>query len=98
MQGYPNLFTINPTIPQEVLIKGSTMLFKNRNAFNLKDSDLYCFITNTQFDSEIQNVGLTYTFLYEMHYNINTPGDRKSDRYNIIKSFLQPQIGSGLNQ
>ena len=98
MQGYSNLFTINPTNPQEVLIKGSAMTFQSRNAFNLKDSDLYCFITNTQFDREIQNVGLTYTFLYDMHYNINTPEDRKSDRYNIINAFLQPPIGSGLSQ
>ena len=31
-----------------------------------------------------------------MNYDLNY-GDKKSNRYNFIKSMLQPQIGSGLN-
>ena len=54
-QGYPNLFTINPHNPQQVLIKGSTMTFENGNSYNLNDSDLQHFITNTQFDKQINN-------------------------------------------
>ena len=54
-EGNPNLFTINPTDPQQVLIKGSTMTFQNGNTYNLNDPDLKYFITNTQKDKEIQN-------------------------------------------
>ena len=36
----PNLFTINPHNPQQVLIKGSTMTFENGNTYNLNDPDL----------------------------------------------------------
>ena len=32
-----------------------------------------------------------------MKYNLNY-GDKKSNRYNILKDLLQPQLGSGLNQ
>ena len=59
----PNLFMINPnTNLQQVIIKGSTITFQNGNTYNLNDPELSYFITKTQFDREIQNVGLTYTF------------------------------------
>ena len=44
-QDNPNLFTINPHNPQQVLIKGSTMIFENGNSYNLNDPDLQYFIT-----------------------------------------------------
>ena len=54
----PNLFTINPHNPQQVLIKGSTMTFENGNTYNLNNPDLSYFITYTQLDKEIQNENL----------------------------------------
>ena len=95
VEGNPNLFIINPfTNPQQVLIKGSTMTFQNGNTYYLNDPDLSNFITNTQHD-KIKNIAVKYNFLRDMNYDLNN-GDRKSNRYNFIKSVLQPQIGSGL--
>ena len=96
VEGNPNLFIINPfTNPQQVLIKGSTMTFQNGNTYYLNDPDLSNFITNTQHD-KIKNIAVKYSFLRDMNYDLNY-GDKKSNRYNFIKSMLQPQIGSGLN-
>ena len=95
IEGCPNLFTINPHIPQQVLIKGSTMTFENGNTYNLNDPDLSYFITYTQLDKEIQNENLIYKFLKDMKYDLNY-GDKKSSRYNIIKYLFQPQLGSGI--
>ena len=95
VEGSSNLFTINPTDPQQVLIKGSTMTFQNDNTYYLNDPDLSNFITNTQHD-KIKNIAVKYNFLRDMNYDLNY-GDEKSNRYNFIKSMLQPQIGSGLN-
>ena len=96
VEGNPNLFIINPfTNPQQVLIKGSTMTFQNGNTYYLNDPDLSNFITNTQHD-KIKNIAVKYNFLRDMIYDLNY-GDKKSSRYNFIKSMLQPQIGSGLN-
>ena len=91
----PNLFTINPHNPQQVLIKGSTMTFENGNTYNLNDPDLSYFITYTQLDKEIQNENLIYNFLKDMKYDLNY-GDKKSSRYNIIEYLFQPQLGSGI--
>ena len=96
VEGSSNLFTINPTDPQQVLIKGSTMTFENGNTYNLNDPDLQYFMTNTQIDKEIHNENLIYNFLKDMKYNINY-GDKKSHRFYFIKAMLEPQIGSGLN-
>ena len=76
IEGYPNLFTINPHNPQQVLIKGSTMTFENGNTYNLNDPDLSYFITYTQLDKEIQNENLIYNFLQDMKYDLNY-GDNK---------------------
>ena len=96
VEGNPNLFIINPfTNPQQVLIKGSTMTFQNGNTYYLNDPDLTNFNTNTQHD-KIKNIAVKYNFLRDMNYDLNY-GDKKSNRYNFIKSMLQPQIGSGLN-
>ena len=96
VEGNPNLFINNPfTNPQQVLIKGSTMTFQNGNTYYLNDPDLSNFITNTQHD-KIKNIAVKYNFLRGMNYDLNY-GDKKSNRYNFIKSMLQPQIGSGLN-
>ena len=112
-QDNPNLFTINPNNPQQVLIKGSTMTFENGNSYNLNDPDLQYFITNTQFDKPINNWGPIYNFLNDMKYDLNY-GDKKSIRYQFIKelysryqlqgftqgqsqSYTQGFTGSGLN-
>ena len=96
VEGNPNLFIINPfTNPQQVLIKGSTMTIQNGYTYYLNDPDLSNFITNTQHDKN-KNIAVKYNFLRDMNYDLNY-GDKKSNRYNFIKSMLQPQIGSGLN-
>ena len=43
VEGYSNVFTINPVNPQIVQIKGSTMTFQNGDSYNLNDSDLRIF-------------------------------------------------------
>ena len=83
----PNLFTINPLNPQPVLIKGSTMTFQNEHSYDLNDPDLQYFITNTQFDREIENVNTIFTFLNEMNCSINY-GDKKAMRYYFIKDLI----------
>ena len=112
-QDNPNLFTINPHNPQQVLIKGSTMTFENGNSYDLSNPDLQYFITNTQFDKPINNWGPIYNFLNDMKYDLNY-GDEKSIRYQFIKelyfryqlqgftqgqsqSYTQGFTGSGLN-
>ena len=85
-QDNPNLFTINPHNPQQVLIKGSTMTFENGNSYNLNDPDLQYFVTNTQFDKQINNLDIIYTFLNDMKYDLNY-GDKKSIRYQFIKEL-----------
>ena len=96
VEGNLKLLIINPfTNPQQVLIKGSTMTFQNGNTYYLNDLDLSNFITNTQHD-KIKNIAVKYNFLRDVNYYLNY-GDKKSNRYNFIKSMLQPQIGSGLN-
>ena len=103
VEGSSNLFTINPTDPQQVLIKGSTMIFQNGNTYYLNDPDLSYFITNTQIDKIPQNIDLLYSFLNDMKYDINY-GDKKSNRYFLIKVLINKyqeiyqQSGSGLNQ
>ena len=101
VEGRSNLFTINPTDPQQVLIKGSTMTFQNGNTSYLNDPDLSNFITNTQIDKIPQNTNIIYSFLNDMKYNIYY-GDKKSRRYHLIKAifntyYQQPQLGTGLN-
>ena len=107
-EGNPNLFTINPTNPQQVLIKGSTITFENGNTYNLNDPDLQYFMTNTQIDKEIHNENLIHSFLNDMKYNLNY-GDKKSKRYYFIKDLINQykyqhipyqlcQLGSGFNQ
>ena len=104
VEGSSNLFTINPSDPQQVLIKGSTMTFQNGNSYNLNDPDLSYFITYTQLDKELQNENLIHSFLNDMKYNLNY-GDKKSKRYYFIKDLIiqytyrdqQSQLGSGLN-
>ena len=42
-QDNPNLFTIHPHNPQQVLIKGSTMTFECGNSYDLSNPDLQYF-------------------------------------------------------
>ena len=92
-----NLFITNLTNPQQVIIKGSTMIFPNRNTYIMNQPRLSYFISNTQIDKEIQNVKLIYNFLKDMNYDLND-GDKKSSRYTIIKYLFQPQFGSELDR
>ena len=62
----PNLFTISPHNPQQVLIKGSTMTFESGNSYDLSNPDLQYLITNTQFDKPINNWDSIYNFLNDM--------------------------------
>ena len=95
VEGSSFFFSINPTNPQVIQIKGPLMNFLNDNTYNLNDQDLSYFITNTQIGRKIDNVGLIQSFLRDMKYDIST-GDKRSDKYNFIEDLLQPQIGSGL--
>ena len=70
VEGSSNLFTINSTAPQQVLIKGSTMTFQNGNTYYLNDPDLSNLITNTQIDKIPQNTNIIYSFSNDMKYNI----------------------------
>ena len=110
----PNLFTINPHNPQQVSIKNTTPTFLGSgNIYDLNDADLQYFITNTQFDKQINNWDSIYNFLNDMKYDLNY-GDKKSIRYQFIKelysryqlqgfaqgqsqSYTQGFTGSGLN-
>ena len=75
--GNPNLFTINPSNPQQVLIKNTTLTFLGSGNINdLNDPDLKYFITNTKLDREIKNKNIIYSFLNDMNYNTNY-GDKK---------------------
>ena len=96
-QDNPNLFTINPHNPQQVLIKGSTMIFENGNSYDLSNPGLQYFITNTQFDKQINNWDSIYTFLNDMKYDLNY-GDRKSIRYQFIKELYSRYQLQGYTQ
>ena len=96
-QDNPNLFTINPHNPQQVLIKGSTMIFENGNSYDLSNPDLQYFITNTQFDKPINNWGPIYNFLNDMKYDLNY-GDKKSIRYQFIKELYSRYQLQGYTQ
>ena len=65
----------------------------------LNDPDLEYFITNTQFDREINNVNIISNFLNDKKYNI-TYGDEKPNRYHFIKELYSgyQQLENGLNQ
>ena len=101
IEGYPhsstNLFTINPHNQQQVLIKGSTLTFENGNSYNLNDPDLQYFITNTQFDKQINNWDSIYNFLNDMKYDLNY-GDKKSIRYQFIKELYSRYQLQGYTQ
>ena len=105
IEGYPrssahsstNLFTINPHNPQQVLIKGSTMIFENGISYDLSNPDLQYFITNTQFDKPINNWGPIYNFLNDMKYDLNY-GDKKSIRYQFIKELYSRYQLQGYTQ
>ena len=87
--GNPNLFTIIPSNPQQVLIKNTKLTFLGSvNIYDLKDPDLQYFITNTKFDRQLQNVNTIYSFLNDMNYN-KIYGDKKPMRYYSIKDLIR---------
>ena len=96
-QDNPNLFTFNSHNPQQVLIKGSTMIFENGNSYDLSTPDLQYFITNTQFDKQINNWDSIYNFLNDMKYDLNY-GDKKSIRYQFIKELYSRYQLQGYTQ
>ena len=100
IMGNPNLFTINPSNPQQVINKNTTPTFLGSgNIYDLIDPDLQYFITNTKFDRETNNKNIIYSFLNDMNYNINY-GYKKSTRYYFIKNLHNQyyQLGSGLHE
>ena len=87
--GNPNLITINPPNPQQVPIKNTTLTFSGSgNVYDLNDPDLQYFITNTQFDKQINNLDTIYSFLNDMKYTTSY-GDKKSTRYYFIKELIK---------
>ena len=63
VMGNPNLFTIHPSNPQQVLIKNTTLTFLGSgNTYDLNDPDLQYFKTNTQFDKQTNNLGTVFNF------------------------------------
>ena len=81
----PNLFTINPSNPQQVLIKNTTLTFLGSgNIYDLIDPGLQYVITNTKVDKQINNLGTIYSFLNDMNYDKNY-GDKKSVRFFKLK-------------
>ena len=79
------LFTINPSNPQQVIIKNTTLTFLGSgNVYDLNDPDLQYFKTNTKFDKQIINLGTIYRFLNDMNYDISY-GDEKSMRFFLLK-------------
>ena len=84
VMGNPNLFTINPSNPQQVIIKNTTLTFLGSgNIYDLNDPDLQYFITNTQFDKQINNLGTIFNFLNNMNFDIKY-GDKKSKRFFLL--------------
>ena len=94
----PNLFTINPSNPQQVLIKNTTLTFLGSgNIYDLNDPDLQYIINNTQFDKRINNWDSIYNFLNDMKYDLNY-GDKKSIRYQFIKELYSRYQLQGYTQ
>ena len=73
------------------------MTFESGNSYDLIDPDLRYFITNTNFDREIDSLNLIYSFLNDMKYNINF-WVKKSIKNSFIKALYsrQHQLQSGL--
>ena len=89
VMGNPNLFTINPSNPRQVLFKNTTLTFLGSgNIYKLNDPDLQHFITNTNFDKQINYLDTIFNFLNDMNYNINY-GDEKLLRYCFIKDLIK---------
>ena len=84
----PNIFTINPSNPQTVLISGSTITFENGNNYDLTVPEISNFLTNTQIkkieDPDIKDA--SYNFLLDMKYDIND-GDKRSSRYQVYQKI-----------
>ena len=105
----PNLFTINSSNLQQLLIKLTFMTFLTffNHTYDLHDPVLQFFITNTQFVREINNVNIIFNFSNDLNSNINN-GDKNSMRYYIIKNWIiqyyqqsnwdNNHLRSGLNQ
>ena len=88
-EGNPNLFTINPHNPQQVLIKGSPLTFlSNNNLYTLNDPDLSNFITSTEHDN-IKNTGMKYYFSHDMNYDLNY-GDKNQIDLISLNVYFNP--------
>ena len=91
----PNSFTINPLDPQNITISGSNMIFKDGRTYNLNNPDLQYFITNTNIERAINDIDTIANFLYDMGYDA-TKGDKKSDRYRMIRDLDKTKgLGEG---
>ena len=90
-----NLFTINPTNPQQLLIKGSAMIFQYGNTYDLNNPDLSYFLTNRPIDGKMENFSFIFNFSNDMKSNLKY-GQKKSKRYSLIKHLFSYQKGSEL--
>ena len=66
VEGSSNLFTINPTNPQQVQMKGSAMTFQFGYTYNLNHTDLSFIIIITQLNKRPENEYLIHTFLLDL--------------------------------
>ena len=77
-----NKFQINPTNPQNVIIKGSHMIFDNGNEYNFDNTDVSYYATTPNLDkTKITDHNLIRRFYKDAKYDFNKPGDKKSNRY-----------------
>ena len=83
-----NKFQINPTNPQNVIIKGSHMIFDNGNEYDFDNTDVSYYATTPNLDkTKITDRNLIRRFYKDAKYDFNKPGDKKSNRYYYTREF-----------
>ena len=101
VEGSSILLTIIPVIiPQQKLIKGTTMTFLgNGHTYSSKDSDLSYFITKARFDSERQNDNFPLFSFFgdvELYYDLWSEKsnwysfNKKMTNYYVHQQYQQP--------
>ena len=97
--GQQNNFKINPNIPQNVKIEGYNMIFENGNTYDLRNKDLTYFLSEPNMnENNIKDHQLIGNFCKDVEYNLDLPGDRKSNRYRYIKKLFSKTFWTGDEQ
>ena len=92
-----NTFTINPQNPQPVKIEGYNMIFKNGNTYDMRDRNLAYFLSNSNMnENNIIDDELIYNFYKDVKYDLNSAGDKRSNRYRYIKKLSSKTTGEGI--